>query len=160
MKPIDFFEEKNLEHIFQMSRHNIKLTEEGIPDLTIKPYEKYFTKDCVVAFIKNVEVFEERDGPILDIYSKQTSPIFGDVFIMKVDKNPEVYEESFYSFIVFKKNVLYKKFGCKKQFNKGVWAWLNPQSTIRILEENKNSKILNEEEYLKAKKLAILEALE
>jgi len=103
----------------------------------VRFYKKYFNTDCMVAFIKTIRIIKFHNGKL---------GAYGSLFIIKG-------ERTIYSICIAKntKDIHWRK--------NGEMEMVGLSTAVKLIEQNKH-KILNEEEYLKAKKLVILEALQ
>ncbi len=112
-------------------------------------YKKYFKKNCIIAFIKNIKISE-------DIWYLPLKDSFGDILIFKGVR-------TFHAICIIKKTNEKKNY-LKDRVKRGEINGFNLFKALKVLEGNKNSNILDKEEYskfkIKATKLAILESLQ
>lgn len=149
MKPIELLKEEDfkLKSVYQLLKGK-----KSKP--WVRLYKKCFNTDCIIAFVKNIKIEE---------FCAHRVKAYGSIFIIKGKKGNHA-RWQFCAICIIKKTtfLLDNGFISKRDniIKRGEISIVNLPTAVKLLEENKNSKILNEKGYSKVKKLAILEALQ
>ena len=130
MKPVEFLKEDNFK---LKSVYQLLRTKKRWVSL----YKKYFNTDCMIAFLKTIQMLKFHSGELGS---------YGGIFMIKGKR-------TIYAICIAKDTI---DINWRKE---GEMEMVDLLTAVKLLEGNKDSKIVDKEEYLKVKKLAILESL-